>query len=922
MVKYLKLFDKHSDYQTYADGGGVGIDEDNLPNTSFCLLEDEVHYNGFPNYLCFTALESGTFTFSSSAGVTTSQRSYIEYSVDNGVTWVKTEKTANVAMTVTTPIIAPGGKVLWRGIGSTSANNNGWAYVSQFSSTGKYNVSGVLSSLFYGKDFKIDSPTKSGYYAAHLFYQNTGLINAKDLILSPIMHSACYYSTFDGCTNLTSIPNEIPSFPSNASLCCRAMYANTAIATLPTLPKSMSSQCYYAMFRGCNLLTTIPNDYLQATTIENSCYAQMFYDCKSLESVPFDLLPATTLANNCYQYMFFGCTNLVNTPNLPATTLANNCYYGMFSNCTSLIDVPQILPAMTLYQGCYYSMFYGCTSLEIAPELPALTLVYDCYNSMFRGCNSLNYIKMMATDIDAVNCIFYWVYQVASNGTFVRNPNATWWVIGQSGIPNGWLLEDGTEQSDEIIVFEDAEAKRVITSRYGGIVPDATYSSHWPIRIKGKVDGEITYRQAAHIASITQAFLNNTSLIKFHEFQYFTGIDGSGNQWFKNCKTLQEITLPNKDNLAIADSAFYQCRDITVFNNWDKVTTLNNNSFREVTGDFMNLVANLDFTNIKQWGGSVAFGNTAITSLYLPNVRITNDFYDLDNCTLIDIGHDNYIEFGTFLFWGWAAHECNLVFRCPAVIKTNWIGMDMHQNATGCIFNLYVYEKYYNDYVNDAYWSTANNIYKIGGAEWVAQFGSSDEWADYPNGQAPNADFTESEVEYARPLVGVNFDTKVIPTSNTHVVVRCRMTSTSNGAIIGLYESNSIRYVIQHLNGRFYFEVGSIAKNRNTDTNIHTFELYGNGTYVIDGTSYDIGDTLGTTTVSIGLLSRRGTNNSYGYQATNCELYSAKIYEGETLVKDYVPYRYRGGIYLKDKVSGNLEFVGYEENFEIGNDVN
>lgn len=171
-------------------------------------------------------------------------------------------------------------------------------------------------------------------------------------------------------------------------------------------------------------------------------------------------------------------------------------------------------------------------------------------------------------------------------------------------------------------------------------------------------------------------------------------------------------------------------------------------------------------------------------------------------------------------------------------------------------------------------------------------------------------------------MVNTNFDTGVIPTSNTHVVVRCRMTSTSNGAIIGLYESNSIRYVIQHLNSRFYFEVGSTAKNINTDTNIHTFELYGNGTYVIDGTSYDIGSTLGTTTVSMGLLSRRGTNNSYGYQATNCELYSAKIYEGTTLVKDYVPYRYRGNVYIKDKVSGSIEWLGYGDNFDIGNDVN
>lgn len=916
------------------------------------------------DYLCFTALESGTFSFTIPSVITTDNHvSFVEYSLDEGKTWVKTDNIQNAEVVITTPTIQQGNRVFWRGIAKRYANaGNNVNNCSRFSSTCRFNVSGNIMSLLYKKDFsdKLVFPTdpssgQSWYVFCYLFYNCTGLVEASNLSLpANELAAGSYCSMFEGCTNLTDASFDLPAefvrgmYEYNGAYrnmfygCTGLLYPPTIKATscsnyglqgmfyncssMVIAPDmhftSVAHNSMNNMFYGCSSITSVQNIGNIETTVYG-CYANMFQNCTSLVSVSKNLLPALTLEGNCYIHMFRGCVSLVNAPDLPATTLASNCYSNMFRDCISLTDVPSILPSLVLENNCYDSMFYGCTSLEKAPELPAITLVNNCYAHMLRGCTSLNYIKMMATNIEVGNPLSYWVYQVASNGTFVRNPNATWWVIGESGIPNGWLLEDGTEQSDEVIVFEDAEAKRVITSRYGGVVPDATYSSHWPIRIKGKVDGEITYRQASHIASITEAFYNNTELIKFHEFQYFTAIDGSGSRWFRNCKTLQEITLPNKDNLAIADSAFYQCRDITVFNNWDKVTTLNNDCLREATGDFKTLVANLDFTKIEQWGGSVIFGNNEIISLYLPNVRIITNFYELDNCTLIDIGHNIPIEFGTLLFWGWAAHECNLVFRCPAVIKTNWNGMDMHNSTTsGTILNLYVYEKYYDDYANDAYWSTADNIYKIGGAEWVAQFSSSNEWADYPNGQAPNVDFTESEVEYARPLVGVNFDTKVIPTSNTHVVVRCRMTSTLNGAIIGLYESNSIRYVIQHLNSRFYFEVGSTAKNINTDTNIHIFELYGNGTYVIDGTSYDIGDTLGTTTLSIALFSRRGTNNSYGYQATNCELYYAKIYEGETLVKDYVPYRYRGGIYLKDKVSGKLEWLGYEDNFEIGNDVN
>ena len=34
-----------------------------------------------------------------------------------------------------------------------------------------------------------------------------------------------------------------------------------------------------------------------------------------------------------------------------------------------------------------------------------------------------------------------WVSGVASTGTFVKNKNATWDVIGSDGIPSGWTVQ-------------------------------------------------------------------------------------------------------------------------------------------------------------------------------------------------------------------------------------------------------------------------------------------------------------------------------------------------------------------------------------------------------------------------------------------------------------------------------------------------
>ena len=140
--------------------------------------------------------------------------------------------------------------------------------------------------------------------------------------------------------------------------------------------------------------------------------------------------------------MLFAFTPVVNvSPNfLPAITLVDNCYDGMFQGCTSLVTAPE-LPSTTLPYYCYAYMFEGCTSLVNAPELPATTLVDSCYQSMFEGCTSLNYIKMLATDISADYCLYYWVNDVSPTGTFVKSKDATWNVTGNNGIPKGWTLE-------------------------------------------------------------------------------------------------------------------------------------------------------------------------------------------------------------------------------------------------------------------------------------------------------------------------------------------------------------------------------------------------------------------------------------------------------------------------------------------------
>lgn len=189
------------------------------------------------------------------------------------------------------------------------------------------------------------------------------------------------------------------------------------------------------LFLDCTQLTTAPE--LPATNIASYCYYQMFSGCINLKIAP--KLRAAWLDKFCYEGMFKGCASLISAPILNATNLDDGCYSNMFFGCTSLTSAPE-LPAANLADSCYSSMFYGCTSLTNAPDLPAKTLEDRCYDNMFRGCSNINYIKMLATDVTAIECLDAWTIGVSSTGTFIKNVDAIWDATGDSGVPDGWTV--------------------------------------------------------------------------------------------------------------------------------------------------------------------------------------------------------------------------------------------------------------------------------------------------------------------------------------------------------------------------------------------------------------------------------------------------------------------------------------------------
>ena len=148
--------------------------------------------------------------------------------------------------------------------------------------------------------------------------------------------------------------------------------------------------------------------------------------------------------NNFYHFTMSGIieasSNIQSLINF-SDSCTRSCYFGLFWGCDSLITAPQLL-ATTLAYRCYYQMFRGCTSLTSAPDLPATRLNYNsCYQGMFYGCTSLSSINVSFTDWHdvAVNQTTNWLYNVASQGTFIK-PTALEVVNAASNIPYDWTV--------------------------------------------------------------------------------------------------------------------------------------------------------------------------------------------------------------------------------------------------------------------------------------------------------------------------------------------------------------------------------------------------------------------------------------------------------------------------------------------------
>lgn len=391
-------------------------------------------------------------------------------------------RTINIPVNKGDKVYLKGDALCWYtscdGTSTRSSNNN-----LHIASTAKFSISGNILSLFYEDNFKnyntfpkIPSGEYGSYNPRHfsfVFFGSTFLYNAQELKLPNDATELCYYSTFQGCTSLTSAP-ELPATNLSANCyaymfnnCTNLNYVKALFTTDSTLDLYLRMWLNNVSQTGTfvknasatwtNEQAGIPTgwtvqveggvtpepepekDYLCFTSTGDSTVAmhqEGTPDISDGKVIQYKLndgqwqtwdLSAVSLHDG--DKMYLKSDDEIPTGEKDGFDEIYKCFVMTGSiaasgNIMSLLNFSNTLPNFA-----FYSLFKRCTSLTQAPSLPATTLAPRCYYKMFDSCSSLTKApELPATTLER-NCYAFMFINCSKlnyvKAMFITNQNLT-----------------------------------------------------------------------------------------------------------------------------------------------------------------------------------------------------------------------------------------------------------------------------------------------------------------------------------------------------------------------------------------------------------------------------------------------------------------------------------------------------------------
>lgn len=183
----------------------------------------------------------------------------------------------------------------------------------------------------------------------------------------------------------------------------------------------------------------------------------------------------------------------------------------------------------------------------------------------------------------------------------------------------------------------------------------------------------------------------------------------------------------------------------------------------------------------------------------------------------------------------------------------------------------------------------------------------------------------DAEVEYLESTGTQYIDTAIYGSNNSKVEVDLQLLELGvSKAVFGCYSANQASlYMYQaggNSNGKWQFGFGWNSNCGQTDTNRHLI-ICENFDLTIDGSLIFSHNQKTFITPHTMLLFNMHNNSGGIYDTIGIRIFSCKLYNGNTLVRDFIPVR-RGNVgYMYDKVSGKLFGNKGTGNFILGQDV-
>lgn len=189
-------------------------------------------------------------------------------------------------------------------------------------------------------------------------------------------------------------------------------------------------------------------------------------------------------------------------------------------------------------------------------------------------------------------------------------------------------------------------------ARLAHYIPFADSNVEAVLLANGVGDGiGITYKEAASLAQsvFRMSFINNTNIVSFDEFQYFTGFESfgygpsygsSGKTCFANCTNLQRITLPKTVKTLVdghstnqgGGGVFWGCTSLEKVENTSQIEHLGIRAF-----NLCSSLKYIDLSSAKFIGDGAFFQNTALGNVILSDNIETIEANAFYQCTALSI---------------------------------------------------------------------------------------------------------------------------------------------------------------------------------------------------------------------------------------------------------------------------------------------